>query len=539
MNTQLRQSPQPDADRLAEVDQKFSSGYFGLQLTPFDRVRIALGDYLRVARALNNTDAAGQYAADIDRLTALLEQSETQHSDESSAEIGAILGRLTAAGQATQIVSAVRSRYARPNLFVRVSDDFVSHALAESVDETEAVRDSFEGTRIRGSAHTIGEVTVALVPSDRRAVLQALFLGTTLTKTIGVNGPASIYSSGTTRITGQQVIYLDTNGVQANTPSSQGKTAIRTTGIGTTSCGIRGCIVERVATKRVAEAKPAAEAATSRKVQTRLNQRLANRVDKLVAEANQRYWVQLRQPLVAKNQFPQNFWIHTTANELLASGVMAGPAQVGAASAPPALPTHADIAIRLHETAVNNYAQGMLGGETIHSKQMRDEMLEIIGEMPTQFQDEEGRAAWSITFANERPIEVHFADDTFTITIRGKQYTSDERTYRAMNVTAVYKVETSPTGMKAVRQGDLQIFPPGFVPGRRRFSVPEQTLRSMLERRFNRLFTPELGAEPMEPPGRFKSIGPLAISNLSTQAGWITVGLQPVATDQTIVAAAD
>jgi hypothetical protein len=108
-----------------------------------------------------------------------------------------------------------------------------------------------------------------------------------------------------------------------------------------------------------------------------------------------------------------------------------------------------------------------------------------------------------------------------------------------MNVTAVYKVEASPTGMKAVRQGDLQIFPPGFVPGTRRFSVPEQTLRSMLERRFSRLFTPELGGDPMEPPGRFKNIGPLVISNLATQGGWVTIGMRPIAAGQTIVAAVD
>lgn len=532
------QAQASDPDRLAEVAGKFSGGHFGLQLKPFGRVRRALNDYLRISRTLSNPQSSAEHAADIDRLAVLVEQYAAQPGGELSLEIGALLGRLAARGQSQRVVAAIRNRYARPDLFVRVSEVFIARALAERVVETEQVREFFQGARISGTAQTAGEVTLHLVPNDRRAVLQAIFLGTTLTRTVGVSGPASVYSSGTTRLDAQQYVYIDGDGVHAGAPWANAKTSIRTTGIGTASCGIRGCVVERVASKRVAEAKPEAERTTSRKARSRLNQRLASRVDKLVSEANQRYWQQIRQPLTAKNQFPQTFLIRTTVDELLASGVMAGPSQLGASSLPPDLPAESDLAVRLHETAVNNFAQGVLAGETIHSDDVRNEMFEIAGALPERFQDEEGKAPWSITFADEKPIEVQFADGGFTITVRGKQYTSDERTYRAMNVTAIYKVEAAPTGMRAVRQGDLQIFPPGFVPGSRRFSVPEQTLRSMLERRFGRLFTPELGGEPMQPPGRFANVGPLVISNLATQNGWVTIGWRPVAAG-TAIAVAD
>jgi hypothetical protein len=365
-----------------------------------------------------------------------------------------------------------------------------------------------------------------------------VFNGAAYTKTLGVNGPARIHSSGTTKLNGHQVLYIDADGVHANPSTSNATTAIRTTGIGATKGGIRGCIVERVATKRVAQAKPGAERSTSRKAETTLNKRLADRVNEFVAEANQRYWNQIRQPLTEKGQFPEAFLIRTTPSELLVTGVAAGPSQLGASSTPPELTGEPGMAIRLHETAVNNFAQGVLAGETLHSERVRDEMAEILGELPERFQDEEGKAPWSITFADEKPLEVAFADDGFTITIRGKQYTSDERTYRAMNVTAAYKIESSADGLKAVRQGDLQIFPPGFVPGERRFSVPEQTLRSILERRFNKLFTPEMGGEAMQPPGRFKSLGPLQMTNFATHGGWITLGWQPQGAKNAAVALA-
>lgn len=528
----------PDQETLAESSKKFSSGYFGLHRPAFYETGAALREYLRLARAAANPAGAEEYAADIERLTALLEPLSTQPSTEVIDEASAILGRLRATGQAPQLVTAMRSAYARPNLFLRVSDDFLARGFAEHVDEVMPVRDFIEGTSIRGSARTIGDVTLTLVPHHERAVLQAVFGGFTYTKTTGANGPARIYSSGTTRLSGRQSLYIDADGVSTYPSTSDAQTSIRTTGIGSTSPGIRGCIVERVASKRVAQAKPNAERITSGRAETRLNQRLADRVNEFVAQANDRYWSQVRQPLTEKGQFPEAFLIRSTADELFVSGVAAGPSQLGAPSSPPPLAGDPDMAIRLHESAVNNFAQGVLAGETLHSERVRDEMTEILGELPERFADEEGKAPWSITFADEKPLEVTFADDGFTIVIRGKQYTADDRTYRAMNVTAVYKIESGPDGLKAVRQGDLQIFPPGFVPGERRFSVPEQTLRSILERRFGKLLTPEIGGDLLQPPGRFKNLGPLRMTNFAAQQGWITLGWVPQTSPKPVLALA-
>lgn len=535
LKTQLQADP-PNLEQLAKTSAPLESGHAGLQLAPFDQLRVAVENYLRTAREAKNAEAANQFAADVDRLATLLEPYAAQPASEAGIEIGSILGRLRATGQAPKLITAVRGQFARPNVYLQVSDDFLGHGFAERVDETDAVRESIEGTRIRGTAHTVGNVTVTLVPDDEKAVLQALFRGTTETKTVGTNGPARIYSTGTTQLTGNQRLYVDADGFHALPSTSEAQTSLRTNGIGTTSGGIRGCIVERVATKRVAEAKPGAERTTSRKAEERLNVRLAERVNKLMAQANDRYWNQIRQPLVEKKQFPEEFWIRTTANELLVTGVFAAPDRLAAAAAPPAIANPADVAIRLHESAVNNFAQGVLAGQTLHSEEARKELTEILGETPEQFKDEEGKAPWSITFADDKPVEVAFGDGQFTITIRGKGYTADDRSYRAMNVTAVYKIESSEKGLKAVRQGDLQIFPPGFVPGQRRFSVPEQTLRSILERRFGKLFTPEIGGELLQPIGRFKNIGPLEMNNFASSAGWITVGFVPAPASANVVA---
>ena len=79
--------------------------------------------------------------------------------------------------------------------------------------------------------------------------------------------------------------------------------------------------------------------------------------------------------------------------------------------------------------------------------------------------DEDGKP-WAITFAPRQPISVTFADDGFKITIRGVRFCKGHEVHHdPMNISAAYKIEKSAQGFKAVRQGEIQVFPPDFAPG--------------------------------------------------------------------------
>jgi len=104
-------------------------------------------------------------------------------------------------------------------------------------------------------------------------------------------------------------------------------------------------------------------------------------------------------------------------------------------------------------------------------------VIDLRGKLPEALESDPDRDPWSITFAQARPVSIKFADDGFQVTVRGQRYTSGDREFRAMNITADYKVEISGTGSKLIRQGDLQIVPPNFVPGKSRLSSQQITLR--------------------------------------------------------------
>ena len=60
-----------------------------------------------------------------------------------------------------------------------------------------------------------------------------------------------------------------------------------------------------------------------------------------------------------------------------------------------------------------------------------------------------------------------------------------------MNITAVYKFVKTPEGFRAVRQGDLQIYGFGLVPGTKR-SFRQQSIYTALQAKFGKIFSPDI-----------------------------------------------
>ena len=120
-------------------------------------------------------------------------------------------------------------------------------------------------------------------------------------------------------------------------------------------------------------------------------------------------------------------------------------------------------------------------------------------------------------------MTVAFHDNGFQLTVRGQRYTSGDREFRAMNVTANYKVQMQGTGSKLVRQGELEILPPGFVRGQGRLSAQQVTLRTLLQRKFGKMLEPEIVSEGLTLPGRWEQVGRLDLKQLHSDGGWLVM----------------
>jgi hypothetical protein len=118
---------------------------------------------------------------------------------------------------------------------------------------------------------------------------------------------------------------------------------------------------------------------------------------------------------------------------------------------------------------------------------------------------------------------VRFDDSGYAISFRGKAYTSGDKSYEAMNVTARYKIEQANGGIRAVRQGELEIYPPDFEPGKGRLSTRQTVLKRLLEKRFGKVFEKETASTGLELKGNLSRLGKLNVTGLSSNGGWLSV----------------
>ncbi len=522
MRGELRPGKSPNVDTLYEISSLYSSGHAGFEMPVYADVGRALRRYTDLLAAYNDREAQGHFQQRIDALAAGVETLAAEPAKGDPRLIGLILGELADSRQALPVVAAVRERLSHPNLLVEVHERIVAGGINDPINDVGPVRDVILGTQIVGTAHTVGSVRAELGEGPGAAVIRLALSGTAYSNSVGRNGPAVIYSRGATTLNGSKPLILDGQGLRSLPARSRASTQTTITGIGVNARHFKN-LIQKGATKRVYQSKGQAQQIASRHAEARLNARLDSQSLGFIARANQGFQKRFRYPLMRIGALPDRLWFSSTGDLLRVTARQATASQLGAITAPPAMAA-GDVNVRLHESLVNNLAASALGGRRLDAEQMNKLMIDLTGKIPEELQsDPDQQKDWSITFAEE-PITARFADSGFAITIRGDEYTSGERAFPAMNVTARYRIEQGAGVIRAVRQGDLEILPPDFNPDTDRLSVPQQSLARILERRFGKIFKPEMAGQGLELPGRWKRLGKLALAQLGSEGGWLRIG---------------
>jgi hypothetical protein len=202
------------------------------------------------------------------------------------------------------------------------------------------------------------------------------------------------------------------------------------------------------------------------------------------------------------------------------------PDQIAAFTPPPSVDPDAVMAVRVHETLVNNAAEITLGGRTITQKFVEEQIRKNNGSLPESLANDADQQPWSITFAKRKPVELDADDSRVKLTVRGSRFTSGEREFPAMDIWAAYRIEPAGGGVRLVRDGDVQIYPPGFVPGGgEKLTIAQTSLRRILQKRFNKVFKDVVDVEPLQLQGELAGAGPLPMEQLlARKDGWVAAG---------------
>jgi hypothetical protein len=210
----------------------------------------------------------------------------------------------------------------------------------------------------------------------------------------------------------------------------------------------------------------------------------------------------------------------TTSAELQ----MAAWARVGNPATLPAPPNTA-IGVRLHDGFVNDallaaFPTGTISGADLEKK--AGPFLKLLGVSP---QPDPDQAPWTITFAKKDPLRVKFANGQMILVLRGEEFTSADKEVPGMNITVRYTLRDTPEGVRAMREKDLEIYPPGFVPGSgERLSARQLAARTMLRRRFGRLLPPSFSLDNVALSPRAQQTGALQVTHFAVVEGWLVLG---------------
>lgn len=521
---QAAAGPKADVRALRAAVERLGADHEGLERAEFAAARDAAAQLADALEAVATADLAGKYQAELDALAASVEQYGNQPTEEQASSIGSRLRWLRKHRQAGPLIQAIRRRHEQPNLYVSASREFLAAGLERPVDDVAPVHDLILGTSIHGMGRTVGNVQVRLVPDPHRATVETLLAGHTYTNTVGYNGPAIIHSRGTTQVSALKRIVFDANGPAEYPATAWANTNTTITGVDANRGGCIGRIIERVASKRAAASQSEAEYIAGRHAEDRLRQRVNAESARTLADARANYFRKVRNPLLRRRAFPARLDFSTSGENLFVTALAAEELQLGAPADPPELSSPRALNVRLHESTVNNLCGTLLAGFTLTEEELQAKVIEWRGSLPESLKTDEDRGPWSITFAQARPVTISLADGGFTVTIRGQRYTSSDRQFKAMNVTARYQVQRQGTVAKLVRQGELEIFPPGFVPGKSTLTPGDISLKRILERKFNKLFAAEIVSEGFQLKGKWEHLGKLPLETVSVQQGWAVLG---------------
>ena len=458
------------------------------------------------------------YDKNLEELADAVEAAGDEPDAAQAATIGRTVGWLKRSGQAPALVERLSARYSQPNLLVDVNEAFISDLVGEKVDTVEPVRDVILGTNIRGTGHTVGQVTVDVVESNDNAAVTAHFVGTNHSKTVGHNRSAVIHSVGTTQLEGRTTLYFNETGLAVSPSTANASVSNKITGIGSTKDGCVGKIVVKVASKKAPQQQGQAMQIAARHAEQRLSKRLTDEAATTVAKTNADYQRRVRAPLERFNAVPRQINVSSTNDRMLVRVLQDRASRMAAPGPAPAPVAGAGFVARLHHSMIDNTAEQALAGRRFDRARLIDLAQNQMGiEVPPSDDD----TPFSITFADRDPVTVSLDDGDVAVTIRGKQFMSDDKIYDGWNITAKYKTSTTGDGLKLTRDGDLVIYPPNFRPGTDKLSLGQTTFRRILQRRFDKMLPAAIESEGVVlENGR----GTLVVSQMKIDNGWAVLG---------------
>jgi hypothetical protein len=558
--------------QLDQVLKRFRANQPGLERPDFIHTAEAIEKFKAFAPWTVTPKPRQEYERLLTNLEEQLRRHEQAPTSETSWKIARLLGLTYQLNHSHLLIEAIRGKLARTNLLADVSENFINRAIQRPVDNTQPVTDCILGTRIRGTAHTLGSLTARPVPSQGDAQFDLLLSGNIFSSTWGHHHPVRIRSTGRTNFFATKRVLLSAEAFQSQPTVVNANTRTNIHSIRKTGGRFGHRLVERIAWKKACKSKWCAEQIASRHAEPKIASRFDEQLSDALGQARHNFEQKIRNPLVRRGVYPAHFLMATDPDSISIEVVFAKQSQLAAESLPPPAKVGSDITLRIHQSAVNNYIPLAMSGVTIQQL-TEDEQPKLIGEVPAwmsklslgkkpqkhniiknQQTDQPSLVApngdnptdtdsevperdrrdfmpWSITLNTEQPVSVVFDNQQLSIRMRASVLTSDEDEYKNWDFIVTYDLLHQNNEILLRRSGKIEVFPTGFDPRwDKKMSSKKSGFRNTLANNMNarakrgESFPAEIPIQAIHLPEQLGIPGELILRQLDCNAGWLTLG---------------
>ena len=529
----------PNLETLENIQGRFHSHQWGLEVTEIRQVAKRLNDYLLLRNAIDeNFDPTDGVKEAISRLITVLKKSNRQTFD-STVELNVIVNWLESNRQAPEVCQAVRRLTGKYNFHAQVSDKLVLKFLNRPVDQTQQITEYIVGRPQSGRIRTVGEVTGQFNPDPDKINLSVILNGVASGNMVSQARNVTVTSTTNNNIRAVKNIYFD--GKQITAPPARANVQIHSTITGINS---PGGLVQSAATNRIRELKPQADAEATYKARARVENSMNKEVGDMIAKANARFR-ETSELYRARGLYPDPFDCSATEHALIFNALVSDGIPLIMQTVPEA-PAYSDVFIAIHQSAIMESCKTMLADLkanqrvflAIAKSMLPDKAYNELAKNSAKKSANAELSGGNIYFNDQYPVNVRFTNNTVTFDIRidafqGKDSSSPQEI--PMNLSMAYKIDRiDKNGIWFVRIKEPELVPRDFETEVRKLRPQETTLRNRLQGELKDSFPATFQIKPWKleelsdssNPNAVKLTGTLRPVAAKAANGWLTINWQ-------------
>lgn len=510
----------PSPEVLEGVAARFYRNQVGLERSEFTDVRTALKDYADAVRVSNADDAELHVRNHRELLTLYLEACESGSRPLDAEFVAESVLWLEAAGRHPELTREVRGQFDYPNALIHFQGDAINYVVERELKQSSTISEWLFGAAVYGSADTTGVVSTELDDDEEVGAFDLVIKAIVDASTNSSRRNVRVYNDSKTNLEARKRIYVDEFGVHTRPAEATGSTQTVAS-----SVYARLRLIRRLATRRVQSLTPQAEAMAAERAARQLEEELDGRIDEQVELVSRYFREHLREPAVRIGIFPSSFLTRSRNNVLEFEFLLAEGGRFGAPRPASALRLQHAFSFAAHESAFNNTIQPLFSGKTITDEDLAIPLQQIFGTVPRPFRLGTHLERWSFTLAEQRPVEVRFADQVISMAVHAASFQiGDRRREFPVVIRAVYRPEITrfSFGFSLKRQSDVAYERSDGEP----FREEDAEMLAFVKQKFDAFFLDTFGFESLSPPagGAFEKLAKFKLKEVRVDEGWFMYG---------------